>query len=263
MSATTHYLNRIWEYRYFWCALVKADLRRRYRQAALGLVWSLLQPLVLTAVLCAVYVQVLHLDPRRFVPFLLSGLAFWSFLSGAVLQGCTCFHQAEPYLRQEPVPAVIFPLRIVLVLGFHLLIALAVATGFAWLTQASPNFIALFSLAPALLLLFLLGWSLAILAAFAYVYFPDAQHIGEVGLQILFYATPIIYPLEALPTSWLTRLLAYNPLACFLDLLRAPILTGQSPVGGSFALASLLVLLTVGSAVRVIVRHEHRLVFEM
>jgi lipopolysaccharide transport system permease protein len=263
MTGTTHYLHRIWEYRHFWYALVQADLRRRYRRAALGLVWSLLQPIALTAVLCAVYVQVLHLDPCRFMPFLLSGLAFWSFLSSAVLQGCTCFHQAEPYLRQELVPAVIFPLRTVLVLGFHLLIALALAAGFAWLTQVPPNLFAFLSLAPTLLLVFLFGWSLAILAGFAYVYFPDTHHLGEVGLQILFYATPIIYPLDALPVSWLTRLLTYNPLTCFLDLLRAPILTGQPPAAGSFALASVLVLLTIGLAVRTIVRHEHRLVFEM
>src|SRR5205823_6730792 len=122
----------------------------------------------------------------------------------------------------------IYPLRIVLGSSFHFAMALLVVLvlrfgmiGFSGI----PSFI---SLVPTFVLMFIMGWSLAVLSGFVTAYFPDMQHLAEVGLQILFYATPIIYPANAIEGK-LGWMIGCNPLTSFIGLLRSPLLNGEFP----------------------------------
>jgi ABC-type polysaccharide/polyol phosphate export permease len=82
----------------------------------------------------------------------------------------------------------------------------------------------IWTLAPSLVLLFIFGWAVALIAGIATVHFHDTQHLLEIALQILFYATPIIYQSEMLKSRGLGFLVRYNPILPFLDLIRVPIL---------------------------------------
>src|SRR5262249_5089777 len=106
----------------------------------------------------------------------------------------------------------IFPLSTALGGTVYFLIALGVGLCLAWYNNPFANLGALISLVPSLVLLFLFAWSLAVLAGFANVYFQDTQHLSEVGFQILFYATPIIYPAHTLRANHLGWVADYNPL---------------------------------------------------
>jgi lipopolysaccharide transport system permease protein len=71
----TEYFSNIWRLRYFWLALVRIDLRKRYRRSMIGIGWSLLQPIAMTIVLCVVF-STLFKTPipiRTYAPYLLSG----------------------------------------------------------------------------------------------------------------------------------------------------------------------------------------------
>ena len=135
---------------------------------------------------------------RRIAPFLLSGLTLWGFVMAVVTQGCHCFFQGESYIRQHPAPLAIYPLRTTLGAGFHFLLGLAIAIVFVWIVNGMGNVPALLSLIPTLLLLFLVGWSLAVCMGVANVVFQDSQHLIDVVMQILFYVTPIIYKTDRL-----------------------------------------------------------------
>jgi lipopolysaccharide transport system permease protein len=126
------YLSAVWQCRHFWLSLVKMDLRTRYRGSILGIGWSLLQPLAMTAILCTVFCKIFQVDISWFGPYLLSGLACWSFVLNATLGGCGCFHQAEAYIRQYPAPLAIYPLRTVLGFTFHFLLALGIVLVMVW-----------------------------------------------------------------------------------------------------------------------------------
>src|SRR5437868_1360071 len=81
--------------------------------------------------------------------------------------------------------------------------------------------ISMLSLVPSLLLIGVLGWSMATLAGLANMYFQDAQHLMDIGFQVLFYLTPIMYDPKSLPGSGnLVHIMRYNPFVIFLDLLR-------------------------------------------
>ena len=106
------YLLAVWQCRYFWLSLVKMDLRTRYRRSVLGIGWSLLHPIAMTAIICIVFPRFLKdINIHTYAPFVLAGLACWNYILFVTLQGCQCFYQGEMYIRQFPAPMAIFPLR--------------------------------------------------------------------------------------------------------------------------------------------------------
>jgi ABC-type polysaccharide/polyol phosphate export permease len=263
MRGAVTYLVAIWEYRYFWMSLVKAELQRRYRRSVLGLGWSLLQPVAMTAVLGVVYSGLFEMNFWEFAPLLMTGLAFWNFISNTTLLGCASLLTADSYIRQQYVPMAVFPLRTVLTVGFHCMVSLAMAILFVWWLRGAGNAVALLTLIPTLSMMFLFGWSLALLVGFSHVYFPDTQHLAEVGLQVLMFLTPIMYPPSLLQRRGLGFLLTYSPLSIFLQLVREPILNGVIPPLVLYGQAAGFVVLFAGLAAWVVKRHEHRLIYAM
>jgi ABC-type polysaccharide/polyol phosphate export permease len=256
-----NYVRAIWRCRFFWLSLVKMDLRTRYRRSVLGMGWSLLHPIAMTAILCTMFHAVLHLDVREYAPSVLAGLACWNFILGVTLNGCQSLLLGEAYIRQYPAPMAIYPLRTALGGAVHFLLALVVVVLMAWCLKGLGNIVVLFNLIPAILLLLIMGWALAVLAGFANVFFQDTQHLAEVGFQLLFYMTPIIYPENALRDNHMSSLLRYNPLVAVLRLFREPILQGQTPSLSSYAIAAGLVLVLSGAAVATLVAFQRRLIF--
>jgi lipopolysaccharide transport system permease protein len=255
------YLSRVWKLRYFWWALVRIDLRKRYRGSAIGMGWSLLQPIAMTVVLCTVFSQIFHSDVRTYAPFLLSGLTVWNYITAVMSQGCQCFFNGEPYIRQHPAPLAIYPLRVTLGASVHLILGILVVLSFAWCLHGFGNLRALIGLLPALALLLVFGWSLAICMGVINVLFQDTTHLTDILLQILFYLTPILYSADLLRHRHLSWFLGLNPLAAFLDLVRRPILEGRFPSWDTFALAGAGALLPAAVAVLLLSRIERRLVF--
>jgi ABC-type polysaccharide/polyol phosphate export permease len=258
------YLGAMWRCRYFWMSLVKIDLRTRYRRSVIGLGWSLVRPIAMTVILCLVFKGLWNMPVAQFAPMLLAGLVLWDYISTATKSGCHCFFQGEQYIRQHPAPIAIYPLRTALGETVHFLLALSVVFGLAWFLNGFSNLPALLSLVPVVALLFVFAWSLALIAGFANVYFQDTQHLTDVGFQILFYATPIIYRLEDFhDRPRLTALLRCNPLIPFFDLVREPIVHGSVPGPWTFGQAALTVLLACLVATFVCSRAQRQLIFHL
>jgi ABC-type polysaccharide/polyol phosphate export permease len=257
------YLGAVWKCRYFWLSLVRMDLRARYRGSVLGIGWSLLHPIAMTAIICIVFTRVLGADLRDYAPFLMAGLTFWNYLVGVSLQGAQCFFQGEAYIRQHPAPMAIYPLRTMLGGGFHFGLALALVLALAGCVRGFSNPWALLTLGPTVLLLLLLGWALATLFGLAMVRFRDTNHLSEVGFQTLFYLSPVMYQPQMLEERGLGILLHVNPVTPFLALLRQPILEGAVPAGRTYLTACFIVAVAVGVAAAALRWEERRLIFRL
>jgi lipopolysaccharide transport system permease protein len=255
------YLASVWNCRFFWLSLVKMDLLARYRRSVLGIGWSLLHPLATTLVICVVFHEIFKVNIREFVPFLLSGLAFWAYMVGVTVQGCQCFVQAESYIRQHSLPMAVYPLRTTLGALFHFATSLTMVLALTCILKGSASLSALLSLVPALFLLLVLGWALASLAGFVNVIFRDIQHIAEISFQILFYLTPIIYPAEVLRGTRAAWLLSFNPLAAFLELIRRPLVYGEVASMECFAVAASVTVLAAAAAIVSLGRIQRRVIF--
>jgi len=246
----TDYIREIWRTRFFWMSLVRMDLRAKYRGSALGMGWSLLQPIAMTTVFCGVSATLFHQEIAKFAPYVMTGLTLWSYFSHCTSMGCFIFHQAEPYIRQHPAPMAIYPLRLMLGNTFHLLIALCLAIALSTWGTGFAGILPILSLLPSLALIMVMGWSIACLLGILNVYFRDVKHMAEVGLQILMYLTPIWYPEHLLREKGLAWLVNANPIVPFLTLVRTALLEHRVPsvemygaamlVAGSFFLLAAL-----------------------
>jgi lipopolysaccharide transport system permease protein len=133
-----------------------------------------------------------------------------------------------------------------------------------WALHGFANLPVLIYLVPTLVLLFLFAWSLALVAGAANVYFQDVQHLTDVGFQVLFYLTPIIYRVEDLGAGrlgWLVK--NCNPFVPFLRLFRETILEAQRPAMATFAAAATMVAVTLAAAGCLCARMERRLIFHL
>jgi ABC-type polysaccharide/polyol phosphate export permease len=257
------YVSRIWHLRHFWLSLVKMDLRSRYSRSWLGFGWSLLHPIAMTIVMCTVFHKLFGMDVRVFGPFLLTGLCLWNYITACAVGGCSSLMQGEQYIRQSPAPIVIYSLRTVLGAGFHLLPALGVVIILSWVFQGFGNLAYLPMLIPALVLLFLLGWTLAIISGFANAYFPDTQHLTEIAFQILFYATPIIYPPEMLRERGMAWFVDLNPLAAYVQVVRDPILAGQFSSPMTYGVTCGAVALLICGSILTLYKFERTVVYQL
>jgi ABC-type polysaccharide/polyol phosphate export permease len=257
------YLRAIWTCRFFWLSLVRMDLRTRYRGSFLGIGWSLLNPVVMTTILCTVVTTLFKEDPWQYAPFLFAGLTFWNYVLGVTQQGCHCFRLGESYIRQFPAPMAIYPLRTVLGCAVHYCLALTLVIAFTSWTRGVALW-PLLGLIPAIILLLVTGWSVAVLLGLLNVRFRDTSHLMDVVLQVLFYATPVLYPPEMLDRARLLgRLLQVNPVMPFLHMLRDPILNGHLPPASVYVSGVVIVAIFAGSAIAALRYQERRLIFNL
>jgi ABC-type polysaccharide/polyol phosphate export permease len=259
------HVTAVWKFRHFLMALVKLDLRQRYRRSVLGIGWSLLNPLAMTVVFTVVFSNLLgNGDPIGYAASVLTGMAVWGFLRDSALNGCRCFMANEAYIRQSPIPYTVYTLRTVLGQAIHSLIALGVVVVMIALFKMDMMILSRVILViPGLIVALLAAWAVATISAFATVYFHDTQHLLEVGAQILFFLTPIMYTRKLLDDKQLGWMVDVNPVYWILELTRAPLLTGHMPTAEMYAAGGGVAIALVGLAIGTVAWLQKRVIFHL
>ena len=223
------YLVGIWAARYFFVHLAGAELRYKFRRSRLGLLWTMVTPLVLALMMTFVLGNLLGVNMKDYAPYIFSGLLVWEFITGSVVGGCSSLLASEPYIKQYLHPFAIYPLKTTLVNITSFLIALM---GLAiWILFYKPGnlLVAVFALPVSALCLYLFGWPVATLTAFTNLKYRDFAQIAALGMQLLWYASPVFFQPAMFKTAGLALMLELNPVTHLLNLLRAPMLYGQFP----------------------------------
>jgi lipopolysaccharide transport system permease protein len=215
--------------------LVARELKARYRGTFLGYLWSLLNPLLLLAVYTAVFTWVIPARGATGVPyplFLFAGLLPWLFLSGTLLDAAVVLPDNGPLLKKVMCPPEVFPAVTVLAHLVHHLLALPVLLAGMVVTASLglmrfPWTVVLLPLALLPLLVAVTGVALGV-AALA-VHFRDLKDILHNLLTLIFFLVPIIYPLDAIPLSFLRQVVKANPVTPLVELYRDLMLLGRLP----------------------------------
>lgn len=263
LEAATNYLSRIWETRRFWSSLAVLDLRKRYRRSALGAGWALIQPIAMASVVCGVFVGAFRTDFATHFPYCLVGLCLWNFLATSLRDGAGCVFWSETYLRQHRAPLAIYPLRVVLSAAMHLVVALTPVVLWSALVHRTAPLSALLALPASLALLFLLAWGVATVVGIVNVYVTDTAQFLEVGLQLAFYATPIIYRPEFLRERGHGWVVDLNPFAAAIELVRGPVLAGTIPGWDVCGLVAFSTIVVWGCAVALLAACERTIIFRL
>ena len=226
--------------------LVSNSIKTRYKRSALGVVWTLLNPLLNTAVLTIAFSQLMRFEIENYPLYLLSGFIFWNFFSQTTTNAIQQLVWGSNLIKRIYVPRTIFSVAVVGngVVNFLLAwIPLAVVM----LLFRQPFTPALWTLRLALVLMgiFVLGVSLLI-SALA-VFFTDVVDIYNVALPALFYLTPIIYPANVIPPQF-QFILKINPVYFLLELFRKPVFLGEAATGMEFLVGGVIavVMLAIG-----------------
>ncbi len=211
--------------------LVITDFKLRYQGSVLGYVWSLLKPLMLFAIMYVVFVHFLRFGAgiEHFAVSLLLGLVLWTFFTEATNQGMQAVVGRGDLIRKINFPKYIIVISATVSALINLFFNLTVVFVFMVFDGVDFGWTALlFPLTILLMYAFSLG--LAFLLSAAYLKYRDILHLWEVFLQGLFYATPIIYPLQMVATvggQIAAQLLMLSPIAVLFQNARAQVVGHQ------------------------------------
>lgn len=234
--------------------LTLRELRGKYKRTALGYGWSLLNPLAMMATYSLIFGLLLKVDPpvgaqglRNYPLFLLCGLLPWTFVSNAMVGGMEALITnanliKKTYFRREVlVAANVLSFGV----GFATEMVVLAAALLAFGVMVLPWLPAVVLLM-ALLAAFVTGLALAL--SVLNVYFRDARYLIGISLQLWFYGTPILYPLQlvrdsSLPT-WTKTLYGANPMVAFVESFRDVLYVQRLP---SLGMAAYLVVVSLGA----------------
>lgn len=240
------YFKKIWAAKYFWLHLAMADLRSRWRRSFFGIFWSMLQPLGLTLLVAFVFSRLMNSDVSRLAVHILSGLIVWEFVMAASVGGALCFVQADAYIKQYKQPLAIYSLRSVLAASVILVVASVPL--YAWTAIVMPETFGLPWLATLLAfpIYLVIAWPLCTLTGFIAVKFRDLPYALGLFMQALWFASPVYFEASLFRNGKLDVLVDYNPIYHILQLLRAPLISGEWPTTDnyifSFGLAAFFAL---------------------
>jgi ABC-2 type transport system permease protein len=192
--------SRFTRYRHSLWLLTKRDLSVRYSTSALGYLWSILDPLVMSLIYWFVFTVIFHrtVGENPYIVFLLAALLPWMWFNGAVSDSTRAFIREAKLIRSTMIPRTIWVNRIVASKGIEFLLSLPVLAVFAIFTGAKVNIdILLFPL--AILIQTVLSIGVGLIVAPLVVFFRDLERAVKLALRFLFYASPIIYSARDLP----------------------------------------------------------------
>ncbi|HEY4411786.1 MAG TPA: ABC transporter permease [Gaiellaceae bacterium] len=243
------------KYRELFGNLFRRDLQAKYRGSALGVLWTIVNPIMLMGVYLLVFSVVLKArfaNVAHYPLFLLSGLAIWTFFAAALQSATRSMLDNANLIRKIRFPRQLVPLSVV---GAHLvsfavmLVLLLVLNGIILPRARATELLAI----PLALLVLGLVSGLALALASLNVLFRDVEFIVAALLVPWFFLTPIIYPLNSGTLAQHTHVIAVihwlNPLSPAVQAVRAPLFLGQMPFWGDalYLVVACFVALALGA----------------
>jgi ABC-type polysaccharide/polyol phosphate export permease len=243
----------MFRYSYLFTQLVRRELRQKYQGSALGVVWYLVNPLMLMAVYGMMLGPLLKaVSIRNYPIFILAGLLVWLFFSQSLLTASTSLVEHAPLVSQVRFPRQTIPAAVVTVqlvpMAAMLIILVPLARALEGGVSASQLL-----LIPLLICLFAFTLGLALFVAALHAYFRDVQPIVTALLLPLFFLSGVLFRLQSLPGlqahRWIEPLLRWvNPIAPFIEAVRSVLYDGRVPAATVlvYVLAAALVSLAGG-----------------
>ena len=207
--------------------LVARDVKTKYRRSVLGVLWTVLNPLLMMIVLSIVFSQIFRFEIDNYPLYLLSGQLVFNFFNMSTTMSMNAIIENAPLIKKIYVPKYMFVLSRVISGAINLLASLAALIIVMIFTKAELYYTTLLSVLPlAAIVIFSFGVGM-ILAAYA-VKFRDIVHLYSVFTTALMYLTPVIYPMSSLP-GWVRRVVMINPLTSMLEMFRGFMIYGTMP----------------------------------
>ena len=212
------YIENFLKYRPLLEELVSRDIKIKYRKSILGVLWTLLNPLLMMIVLAVVFSNLFKFDIENFPLYLLSGQIVFNFYNDATTSSMTSVIGNAALIKKVYVPKYMFVLSRVFSSFINLLASVTALMLVMIAMRAELHWTVILAVIP-LILLVLLSLGIGLILAAVTVKFRDIEHLYSVFTTALMYLTPVIYPMSILP-EWLYYVVMLNPLTNILLMFR-------------------------------------------
>lgn len=210
--------------------IASTEYKLKYADSALGYVWSIAKPLAMFAVLYTVFGRFFKLNVgfEHYPLYLLIGIVLWNFFVDATNLAMPSLVARASLLRKLAFPHLVIPLSVTLSVGITFLVNLAVVGVFVGLNGLEPN--ASWLWLPLLLVeLAIFTFAVGLVLSAAFVRLRDVHQLWELTVQLLFFASPIIYPVGFLP-PWAKPIAFVSPVVQVMQDVRAIVVGGPQGI---------------------------------
>lgn len=243
-------LKEIWNYKELFYFFTWRDIKIKYKQTALGILWAVLQPLLMMLIFSVFFGRVLKV-PSDSIPypiFVFTGLMLWNIFSNGISNAGNSMVANSNIIKKIYFPRLIIPISSVLSAIFDFLMTFIVYIFLLVYYRYEVNFIRMLLFFPlSLLITSVATFGFGSFLAALNVKYRDFRYIIPFMIQLLLFVTPVIYPVSLVSNHWIKLLLTLNPMAGAINLARATLTTAAVDwsvvVTGSI---SAIVLLIVG-----------------
>ena len=209
----------LYNYRELLKTNITKDVGGKYKNSVLGVLWSFINPLLQIAVYALVFQVILKSDIENYTVYLCCGLIPWQYFSSVVLRGAAVIVDNANIIKKVYFPREILPISVVASEGVNFLISTTIILGFVIFggIGLSWNILWYFVI---LAIQFVVSIGVALIVSSLTVYFRDLLHLLGILIQLLFYATPIVYSISSVPTNlqWIVKI---NPMSYLIEGYRA------------------------------------------
>jgi lipopolysaccharide transport system permease protein len=223
-------IKELWHYRELFYFFTWRDIKVKYKQTYLGVLWALLQPLGMMLIFSFIFSRTLKIEtPLTHYPvFVLSGLVLWGLFNSSVSHAGESMIQNASIIKKIYFPRLIIPCSAILVAMFDFLMAFFIFIILCIWYKQHVDLSALFFFPAGILLTLLAAFGMGTFLAALNIKFRDFRYVVPFFLQVLFFSSQVIYPLQSINQTYLKYILALNPLNGAIELFHAP-LTGLPP----------------------------------
>ena len=246
---------RLWR---LWTHLGWGDILKQYRRSFLGPLWLTLNSAIFIVVFSLIGAQLFNLPLDTYLSYFCLGHIYFSFFSATINEGCQTYIASDAFLKQTPYPKMVFVLRVVWRNLLMLAHSAPIALGVLWWTGLLPRIQWGWWGLGMVLVVAAAVYAVALLGALA-ARFRDVPMMVTSVMQIAFFVTPVMWQPAQL-TERAQLVVHWNPLAAFLELLRAPLL-GREPSGAALTMAVGAILLMALAYFVAYVRVRRRIVY--
>lgn len=237
-------LKELWNYRELLYFFSWRDLKVRYKQTLIGILWSILQPFITMVVFSFFFGQLAQV-PSDGVPypiFVYTGLLFWQFFSDALNETSNCLLNNQTIVTKVYFPRLILPVSAVITKFVDFLIAALILVGLMFYYGYAPNLSGMLLIPLLLILTFMASVGFGLLLASINVKYRDVRYALPFFIQILLFVTPVIYPasIAGKYSFWL----ALNPMMGVIQSARSALL-GTTPLNWTLILTSAIISIIV------------------
>ena len=214
----TNIFKNLYQYRELLKTSVKKEVRGKYKNSFLGVIWSFLNPLLQIAVYAIVFPLILRNNQENYVIFLCCGLIPWTFFATSINRSAFSFVENGNILKKVFFPREIIPISVVTSEAINFMISTIIIILFVLFGGLGiTKYIVLYPL--VLIVQYFVVLAISITLASVCVYLRDLQHFVGVALQLLFYAAPIVYAPSTIPENF-QWILKFNPMTYIINAYR-------------------------------------------